>query len=910
MFKMKVRNTLLFLTAFFASSVLGAILGIDLGQDFTKAVLVGPGVPFEIVMSADSKRKDVSGIAFKPLGQKDEVERIYGSHTNSHCTRFPQLCALNYKPLLGKEAQDPAVVKYLTTHSGVEIVSSAKNRSTVAFNFSDHNYPIEELLAMNIQNIVSRASTILKEKSPGGYAQIDGCAIAVPSFFTQSQRNAIKDAVELSGLQVIALVDDGLAIAVNYATKTEFDIGKEYHIVYDMGAGSTAATLVSFKKVDDQTPVEVTVEGYSYDDSLGGAYFTKAVADIVKNKFLGAHSKISASKLETNPRAIAKIYQAAEKAKLILSANNEATVSIESLVDEIDFKAKVSRQEFEDYIGDVASRITAPITNAIKNQFDSSITFSDIKSVIYAGGGTRVPFVQQHLLSLVSEDQVSKTINADEAAVLGTTLRGIQISKAFKAKEFNVTEHSIFDYKIQINEVPETIFAVGTNYGVSKELDFTDTIIKNNKLSFDLIENTHPYSSHESPSLEDMKSKFTFNETNCTSVKYLGSFSLSESRIFNFDKLEAICYNETDSEESKEGFLDKFKLKPKAGTDAKVLKKTTISVKTKYLTSRPLGMSSKLDLRSHLQSLNSKDQQRKLLNEKLNELESTLYSARSFLDQEDIITKGPATVLKETTKVVGEYLEWLDYESDGARLKDVKAKIEKVKKLVKQIKVYVDQADVPLDVEEFKKLHQLGVTSANSIQEALLVAGEESLALAKKFGEVGLDYDKEITKLTKLARDFSPKKFEAISESLTKTFEKVKEFYLAEEEDVEGYTRETLFALREEAIQRLDEVKKTEAQLKKVHAQRMKELNSALSRFNKAQKRAAEKAAAKAKAEAELEAEKEKEEKVEVEQLKEAEAAESVAGSKEPVVEKQGSKVDEQEEGKVEGEQKIEHDEL
>ncbi|CAM9019051.1 unnamed protein product [Wickerhamomyces anomalus] len=743
---MRIRNCLWLLSLI--SVAFSAILGIDFGQDFTKSALIAPGVPFEIVLSADSKRKEPSGLAFKQLG-KDEVERLYGSATASHCTRFPSTCLLNLKPLLGKSVDDPEVQHYINSHPGVKIVPSKNNRATIAFDVNGLQYPIEEVIAMSFQNIVSRASTTLKEKVPGGYSQVNDVVITVPSYFTQSQRNALKDSAELAGLKVIGLVDDGLAIAINYATNREIANDKEYHIIYDMGAGSTTATLVSFTK-NSTEPLAIEVEGYAHDDSLGGSLFTNAVAELIKNKFLESHPEIRTDKFSSNDRSLAKIFQAAEKAKLVLSANNDASVSIESLYDDIDLRTKITREEFEEHVSDISSRITKPIIDVLQAKLvdDAPVELKDINSVIYAGGSTRVPFVQKHLLSLIGEDLVSKTINADESAVVGATLRGVQISKMFKTKEMNVSEASVYNYEISVgDDAQEIVFSKGSSYNQIKEVELLNLFNKSEDFSINLYEDSKLYGHYDSLNVASMVEKLDFNSSECSSgFKIYGKFKLSESR--------------KDDKETEQKVLKKISTL-----------KVSIPTKLKYSSSRPLGTATKQELRTHLQALNAKDYQRKQRFEKLNELEAVLYKVRSYLEEDDVVEKGPKAIVDEASSKVSEFLEWLDYDSDGATTKEIKNKTSEIRSYYTKISDYLQQLAIPLDSEAFEALHKEGVTALNSVQDFMLTMGETAAGLLRNFTEAGLDFDKESRKLKLKTPSFSEADIEKASKELISTFE-------------------------------------------------------------------------------------------------------------------------------------------
>lgn len=861
---MIIRNlTALFV---FITVAFSAILGIDFGQDFTKSALIAPGVPFEIVLSADSKRKEPSGLALKKLGE-DEIERIYGSATTSHCTRFPGSCLLNLKPLLGKSVDDLEVQHYISSHPGVKIVPSKNNRNTIAFDVDGHQYPLEEIIAMSFQNIVVRASNTLKEKVPGGYSQVNDVVITIPSYFTQAQRNALKDSAELAGLKVVGLVDDGLAIAINYATNREITKDKEYHVIYDMGAGSTTATLVSFTK-NGTEPLSIKVEGYAHDESLGGSLFTNAISEIIKNKFLESNPSIRTSSLQSNDRALAKILQAAERAKLVLSANNDASVSIESLYEDIDFRGKISRDEFEEHVSDISKRITKPILDVLETQFteESPIEFKDISSVIYAGGSTRVPFVQKHLLSLIGEDLVSKTINADESAVVGATLRGVQLSKMFKTKELNISEASVFNYEISYGSSgQEVVFPKGSKYDQLKEVELSGLFNATDDFIISIYEDSKQYGHYDASNVATLVEKLDFNSSECsTGFKIFGKFKLSESRVFTLENVQARCAGPSSEEEKLEessgGFFDKFKGKKTDSEDSNddsqnVLKKISnlkisIPTKFKYSTSRPLGSASKQDLRAHLQSLNAKDHQRRQRSEKLNELEAILYKVRAFLEEDEVVEKGPKAIVEEASTKVSELLEWLDYDSDEATTKEIKTKIDEVRQYHKQIEEYLQQLDIPLDQEAFKELHNQGVLALNSIQDLMLTMGETATSFLRNFTEVGLDFEKESKRLKLKSPSFTQAQIESTTQELVKTFEEVKDVF----EDPKHFakqTREELFKLRTIALEKIEKVNLIKQNLQSVHSQRVKELNGVLQRFYRAQKRAAAKAASKLKEEEE-----------------------------------------------------------
>lgn len=156
----------------------------------------------------------------------------------------------------------------------------------------------------------------------------------------------------------------------------QFTGDEQSHIFYDMGAGSTVAALVSFKSVklkgDKQNGTEIKVQAIGYDDQLGGNEVDKRLQQYLAQQFqqkIGDKRKIDIFKSQ---RAMAKLLREANRVKHILSANTEIVASVESLIDDLDFKTPVTRQKLEELIQDLIDRSHEPITSVL-TQTNTSI---------------------------------------------------------------------------------------------------------------------------------------------------------------------------------------------------------------------------------------------------------------------------------------------------------------------------------------------------------------------------------------------------------------------------------------------------------------------------------------------------------------------------------------------------------
>jgi len=457
------------------ASCSSAIIGIDFGTEFIKAALVKPGVNLEIVPTKDSRRKEAAAIAFKPKGptsiEGTSPERLYGSDALNLALRFPNDVYPNLKPLLGVNATDESVAAYLERYSSLKLATNAE-RPTVSFQSSaspDGQFALEELVAMQLASVKASGEALAGK----GYVITD-CVMTVPAYFTSEQRHALQTAAQIAGLRVLTFISDGAAVALNYAMNplNEFSLSTppKHHIIYDMGAGSTTASIVKFsgKSVKDygkknKTVVEVSVLGVGHDRQLGGDLFNQKVRNFLLEKFIDSPAGKRLVKDEGKPigeiltgKSYAKLWREAGRVRTILSANNDAVGSIESIYPDVDFRnGKITRAEFESMTSEYIDRIIEPITVAIKNaKLPGGL--KDIDSLILTGGASRTPFVQKAIIGLVGEDRIAKNVNADEAAVIGATFRGAGMSKSCRVKEIRLSDVSVFNvglrYKSESSE--------------------------------------------------------------------------------------------------------------------------------------------------------------------------------------------------------------------------------------------------------------------------------------------------------------------------------------------------------------------------------------------------------------------------------------------------------------------------
>ena len=506
-------NVLIFLFLFaYTASAASAVLGIDLGTEYIKAALVKPGIPLEIVLTKDSKRKETAAVAFKPSNintKKPEAgtfpERIYGGDALAVAPRFPADVYPNLKPLLGLSYNSNNVVSTYKERYPSLRTTECKGRGTTGFrspSFEETEEPflVEELLAMELKNIRANAVALA-----GKGSTIQDAVITVPPFYTAEEKMAVTLAAELAGLRVLSLISDGLSIGLNYATSRTFPTinegGKpEIHLVFDMGAGSATATVLRFqgRTVKDvgrfnKTIQEVQILGTGWDKTLGGDALNQLIVEDMIKKFtdmdqvkaLGSEAK----HVKEHGRTMAKLWKEAERLRQVLSANTETSTSLEGLFHEdVNFKYKLTRAEFEKLASDYAGRVEAPLRNALES---AKLDLADVVSVILHGGAVRTPFVQKQLESIVGNaDKLRTNVNSDEAAVFGAAFKAAGISPSFRVKDIRTGDIAGYSYGLRWDrgdtEKQQILFVPTSQTGAEKQVPLKAT----EDLKFTLFENS------------------------------------------------------------------------------------------------------------------------------------------------------------------------------------------------------------------------------------------------------------------------------------------------------------------------------------------------------------------------------------------------------------------------------------
>jgi hypoxia up-regulated 1 len=278
-------------------------------------------------------------------------------------------------------------------------------------------------------------------------APVKDCAITVPYYWSHAQRQALLDAAHLAGFNVLSLLNQNLAIAVKFMTDRDFEDGPAHVVFYDMGTSDLQVSLYRFESVKGKGKTKwvnnATLLATASDDALGGSAFDSAIVQTwvekLKEKF-GVDFVLP-------PQAMTKLQKQAKKTKEILSANKESHVVIESLLADFDFRASLTREDFERRTEKLVERALRPLKSVLDA---AGLSPQQIDLFEMFGGGARIPKIQDSLKAYINPVQLSRHLNTDEAAAFGAAIFAASKSSQHRVKDFNAKDGSNAQYPIMV----------------------------------------------------------------------------------------------------------------------------------------------------------------------------------------------------------------------------------------------------------------------------------------------------------------------------------------------------------------------------------------------------------------------------------------------------------------------------
>merc|ERR1712166_1093127 len=438
------------------SAQMSAVLGIDLGTKFFKVAYVKTG-SFDLVLNEASKRKSPNAVSFS------EGERMVGDTANALKTRYPNRVTSQVQRLMGRMADDPVLKQYGFGEYDLPFkLTKHETRGTVMIEHdTGDKFQPEEVLAYIFSYIREISEAHLEQK-------VSEAVITVPPFMTEHERRLIHESAALVNLKVLMLLNDNTATALRYGIETPTPPGQSQNVLFvDLGASHMTNTIVTYftKNVSSYESVpSMEIKAVTYLPTVGGTSFDRKVTAYMAEKFNEMHGAKLGKKIQDYP---------------------ETMIIVESLLDEVDFKLKFNRVQFEEICADLFTQLEAPIAEAIEK---SGLKASEIEQVVPFGGASRMPKFKASVLKAAERTDWTPRINTDEAAALGAAFVAANFSKSFKLRKYHIYDIFPFSVGVSVGGKEATLFKADSSMEAKKTLTQTidDEMIEKDSLSLSL----------------------------------------------------------------------------------------------------------------------------------------------------------------------------------------------------------------------------------------------------------------------------------------------------------------------------------------------------------------------------------------------------------------------------------------
>ncbi|MEZ7493042.1 molecular chaperone DnaK [Pseudoalteromonas distincta] len=379
---------------------MGKIIGIDLGTT-NSCVAVLDGGKARVIENAEGDRTTPSIIAYTQDG-----ETLVGQSAKRQAVTNPTNTLFAIKRLIGRRFEDEEVQRDISIMP-FKIIKADNGDAWVEAGGEKRAAP--QISAEVLKKMKKTAEDFLGE-------EVTEAVITVPAYFNDSQRQATKDAGRIAGLEVKRIINEPTAAALAYGM--DKNRGENIVAVYDLGGGTFDLSIIEIDEVEGEHTFEVLAT--NGDTHLGGEDFDNRVINYLVAEF----KKDQGLDLKTDPLAMQRVKEAAEKAKIELSSAQSTEVNLPYVTADASgpkhMNVKLTRAKLESLVEDLVTKSLEPLKRALA---DADLSVSDINDIILVGGQTRMPLVQKTVADFFGKEP-RKDVNPDEAVAVGAAIQG------------------------------------------------------------------------------------------------------------------------------------------------------------------------------------------------------------------------------------------------------------------------------------------------------------------------------------------------------------------------------------------------------------------------------------------------------------------------------------------------------
>ena len=379
---------------------MGKIIGIDLGTT-NSCVAVLDGDKVRVLENSEGRRTTPSIVAYAKDG-----EIIVGDAAKRQAVTNPKNTLFAIKRLIGRRYDDAEVQRDI----GIMPFKITKADNGDAWvEVDDKKLAPPQISAEVLKKMKKTAEDILGE-------EVTEAVITCPAYFNDSQRQATKDAGRIAGLNVKRIINEPTAAAIAYGEDKAK--GEQKIAVYDLGGGTFDISIIDIDEVDGEKTFEVLAT--NGDTHLGGEDFDNRIVDYLIDEFKTEQGV----DLRTDPLALQRLKEAAEKAKIELSSSQQTDVNLPYITADATgpkhMNIKITRAKLESLVEELVTKTLEPVKTALS---DAGLSPSDVNDVILVGGQSRMPMVQKLVADFFGKEP-RKDVNPEEAVAIGAAIQG------------------------------------------------------------------------------------------------------------------------------------------------------------------------------------------------------------------------------------------------------------------------------------------------------------------------------------------------------------------------------------------------------------------------------------------------------------------------------------------------------
>lgn len=677
-------------------------------------------------------------------------ERLFEKDAVSQSVSYPQTAMLRAMGLLGAEYSDDIVQKlkdeFLYTNS---FTKDARGLIGYQVNIPDEgqmvniDFFVEEIIAMIFQH----AKSLAKKQADGAVTDV---TITVPSYFTINQRIMIKDAAELAGFNVLTLLNENTAAALMYGIDTINMQTPRTVLLVNMGATDLELSLVKYDTViekgkKDKEILSVHVLDEAASPNVGGHRFDVELVKILAERFDSLPERVGKESILKDDRIVRRLTREVKRLKEVLSANKSVPVKLLEIADGLNLDFTLEREEFEARISDIVKQS--------KFAFDKILAKyppEQIDEIEILGGGLRVPMVKDYIAELVGNKTLSTHLNPDEAMAFGSAYIAANFSSSYQVKQvylyqsipesiyLNITQmecceaedrEDCFKKHLLLYDEAKNVLGQKKNINIENHIENMDLVF----YTIDEDGNEHTVRVNFSNLLytwlqvltgkirgiETAKTSPIFARDTVTKKKLSLTFKYDKSGILSVKKGEVLVIETVEEKPKKKKGSEKNETDTSEDDKPKTREKTvsftislndfqhtfTLKVTEKFEGPQPLTAAQKSKAKKRASDADQSDKVQEKKKVMRNEYETLIYSARDFIQDEDIVPY----LANEDEKakillLLDEEEDWLYGDGITASYDTLKNKLKVLEKKINPIKKRKTARDeLPNEIEKGRK---------------------------------------------------------------------------------------------------------------------------------------------------------------------------------------------------------------